>query len=82
MFAAHGRFIGRGRHRVAGREGCDDLTGGGGIDTAYMNGPMAQYEVFFEDGKWVIVDIGGNGDGRDLVEGIERIQFADQVLTM
>ncbi|EYD70548.1 calcium-binding protein [Limimaricola hongkongensis] len=55
-------------------KGSDRLVGGKGNDTVQFNGDFADYDVNF--GKRVIVESGGD---RDVLLGMERLEFDDTV---
>lgn len=64
--------------RLEGRGGNDALTGGNGLDVAGYRGPRADYTIAAEpSGGYRVTDRVAGRDGRDLLEGIERLVFAD-----
>lgn len=81
LFGSTGHDVLRGNvanNNLKGRAGDDLLVGGEGFDTAVFSGPLANYTVLFENGKWVVEDVHGGHDGRDFLDGIERLEFTDQ----
>jgi hypothetical protein len=78
--ALHG---GAGDDMLAGGAGQDLLVGGGGIDTARYLGNAADYQVIdLGGGSFIVTGIGGLGlqDGTDLLQGVERLTFADRTV--
>jgi methionine-rich copper-binding protein CopC len=67
---------GNGNDVLRGREGDDILEGGTGIDIARLAGFGQRYLLGPQGDGWVLVDDEGN-EGRDLLYGIERLQFDD-----
>ena len=50
------------------------------FDTAKFSDVSANYEVTFEDGRWVVshvIDGAAGPDGTDILRNIERLQFSD-----
>ncbi|WP_395700850.1 S8 family serine peptidase [Aquabacterium sp.] len=66
----------RGNDSLDGRAGDDLVDGGAGFDTACFAGPRARYAVQRGSGPWTVEDRQGS-DGRDTLQGIERLQFSD-----
>jgi methionine-rich copper-binding protein CopC len=67
-----------GADRMSGGRGDDILQGGDSIDTAVMSGSAANFSVQrVEGGGWAFADDRAN-EGRDLLYGVERIEFSDQ----
>jgi hypothetical protein len=52
------------------------VTGGAGLDVEKFGGARANYTVKADGGAFTVTDLAGNG-GKDLLGGIERLQFAD-----
>ncbi len=76
---------GAGKDRLAGRAGDDLLRpgpgddrvdGGPGVDTLWLSGPRANYELVAGRNAWIVRDLFGD-DGVDRVAGVERIRFTD-----
>ena len=66
---------------LAGGAGNDMLIGGDGLDTATYTGRQADYGVTHDAAGWHVAD--GRGlDGSDILQGVERVQFADQSLAL
>lgn len=83
--AANTLWGGAGRDRLFGRggddllrpgPGADRIDGGQGVDTLWLAGPRANYELLSGRRGLEIRDLLGE-DGIDRVVGIERIRFAD-----
>ncbi|MFV3127694.1 M10 family metallopeptidase C-terminal domain-containing protein [Niveispirillum sp. KHB5.9] len=79
-----------GVNRLFGEGGDDTLTGGGGndrlyggagTDTALFSGNSTTYTVTTINGI-TTVRHGGGVDGTDILVGVERLQFADRVVTV
>ncbi|MEM7047398.1 MAG: hypothetical protein AAF442_07095 [Pseudomonadota bacterium] len=81
---ADNQLIGNaGDNRIEGGGGDDTLIGGAGIDTAVYSGRRLGYNlVRLDGGVWLVSDRQPSRDGRDRVQGIERLQFSDQTLTL
>ncbi|MEM1039943.1 MAG: tandem-95 repeat protein [Pseudomonadota bacterium] len=86
-------FGGSGNDAIYGATGADTVTGGagddlitllGGIDTAVYSGNRADYEVHdYGGGVFVVIDQRpGSPDGRDELQGVDNLQFADQTITI
>ena len=53
------------------------------FDTANFSDVSANYEVTFEDGRWVVshvIDGTAGPDGTDILRNIERLQFSDHAI--
>ena len=68
---------GAGNDTLTGGAGNDSLDGGIGIDTATYSGVRANYVVSVVDGIGTVTSV---ADGTDTLSGIERLQFADQLV--
>lgn len=80
--AADSLFGGAGNDTLAGGAGDDRLAGGSGRDTAVFDGDRSDYRIVRGDGDSARV-IGRDGaDGRDVLFGIERLQFDDGAFTL
>lgn len=66
---------------LTGGAGDDRLYGGTGIDTARFTGNQADYTVTTGNGITTVRHNTGT-DGTDLLTGVERLAFADQVMTL
>ena len=67
---------GAGNDTLHGEEGDDVLLGGAGLDNAYFSGQRGRYQLRAEgEDGWSIADTRADGDGRDLLEGVERLWF-------
>lgn len=66
---------------LTGGAGDDRLYGGAGIDTARFTGNLADYTVATRNGITTVSHNTGS-DGNDLLVGVERLAFADQVVTL
>lgn len=74
---------GEGDDTLIGGAGNDALIGGEGIDTAVYSGNRADYTVVIDrvTGAWRVVDNRPDSpDGTDLLDDVERLQFADQTI--
>ncbi|QBE64319.1 DUF4214 domain-containing protein [Pseudoduganella lutea] len=67
---------GTGNDLLEGGAGNDTLDGGTGLDTALYAGAAAGFDVRQHSGVTTVIDKAG-AEGRDLLAGIERIQFDD-----
>ncbi|MEE1656971.1 calcium-binding protein [Microvirga sp. CF3062] len=66
-----------------GSAGADTLQGGDGIDTAVFSGGRANYvRTVDQNGLVTLADQRMNGDGTDLLSGIELFQFVDRTYTL
>jgi Ca2+-binding RTX toxin-like protein len=74
---------GNGPDTLAGGAGDDELVGGLGPDTAVFSGNRDGYVIAADEatGGIRITDTAGS-DGVDLLIGIERLQFADETVTV
>jgi hypothetical protein len=82
---------GAGNDRLFGEEGNDQLTGGTGNDTifgsygedtAVYSGTRAQYSWINNAGVFTITDSVANRDGVDTLNGIQKLQFSDQLISI
>lgn len=85
FFVDHGKAEsirgGTGRDVLTGFGGDDTLIGEGGIDTAIYGSQFADYDIAQQsDEIWLIKQLKGGSDDTDIVAGIERIHFSDQLL--
>jgi serralysin len=71
--AADNLFVGSG--------GNDTIDGEGGIDTALYSGPSTQYAITLNGATITVRDLSGR-DGTDTLTSVERLQFADKVITV
>ncbi|MDP1649429.1 MAG: Ig-like domain-containing protein [Rubrivivax sp.] len=62
--------------RLRGAQGDDILDGGAGVDVAVYVGPAGAFTLGRMEAGWVLHDTQGS-EGRDLLYGVERIEFAD-----
>jgi len=63
---------------LTGGSGNDAIFGGGGIDTVVYQGTLANYRVTVTSSQITVRAIVGD-EGTDILNGIEFIQFSDQV---
>ncbi|MEO0546090.1 MAG: tandem-95 repeat protein [Pseudomonadota bacterium] len=77
-------FGGEGNDRMTGGAGDDFLDGANGSDTALYSGNRADYLVHdYGSGTYVVIDQRpGSPDGRDELQGIDFLEFADQTITI
>jgi aryl-phospho-beta-D-glucosidase BglC (GH1 family) len=69
---------GEGDDTLQGGSGSDFLQGGGGTDLALFTGRRTDYTIVVRNGdEFQVTDHRPNGDGTDIVAGIEQLQFAD-----
>ncbi|NRF70371.1 hypothetical protein HLB44_25510 [Aquincola sp. S2] len=62
---------------LRGREGDDILDGGNGIDTARLAGFAQTYFLGPQETGWAVAHDQPGGEGRDLLYGVERLQWDD-----
>ncbi|RYE88224.1 MAG: hypothetical protein EOP19_02055, partial [Hyphomicrobiales bacterium] len=67
---------------LTGRGGSDVILGGLGLDTAVFSGNRAAYSINMTGGVVTVVHNGGGADGTDTLNGVERLQFANEVVTI
>ncbi|MET0136936.1 MAG: calcium-binding protein, partial [Sphingobium sp.] len=69
---------------LAGGSGHDRLIGGDGIDTALYSGARTDYQVDkLSDGTFQVTDLrAGSPDSTDILDGVEKIQFADTLVSL
>ena len=65
-----------------GKAGNDAINGGKGIDTAIYEGNRKDYKISKVDGNIDIIDSRLNGEGKDTLAQIERLQFADSSVNL
>jgi len=70
-----------GNDRVRGGGGDDVIDGSAGIDTALYGGMRSSFTVTQSGTGWRVAD-GSGAEGSDLLQGIERLQFADRHLAL
>lgn len=71
-----------GNDTLTGRGGNDTIAGGLGVDTAVFAGNRAAYTVSFAGGVVTVVHNANGSDGTDTLNGVERLQFADQLVVV
>jgi Ca2+-binding RTX toxin-like protein len=64
-------------NRFDGGAGSDDITGGGGVDTAYYSGDSGEYAVKASETSLHVESTDAAANWRDTLTGIERIEFGD-----
>jgi serralysin len=69
----------QGNDQLTGGAGNDTLFGGSGDDTAVFSGTRAQYSWVNNAGFFTITDSIVNRDGIDTLNGIQKLQFSDQL---
>lgn len=74
-------YGGTGADSLSGGAGDDILDGGDGIDLVTCTGPRSSYTLTWHEPGWVLTAKSG-GEGRDLLYGTERLQFADLKLAL
>jgi hypothetical protein len=67
--------------RLAGSSGNDVINGAGGIDTVTYGGNAAGYKIAISAAGVSVVDTTGK-DGFDTLFNVERLQFADQLVSL
>lgn len=72
---------GAGNDILVGGAGSDTLTGGDGLDTAGYAGWGADSRVFHDEAGWHVA-AQDSGEGVDLLQGIERVEFADGAVAL
>lgn len=72
-----------GNDTLIGGAGADTLDGGTGTDTVVFTGQAADYSwVKNSNGSWTVTDLrAGSPDGKDILVGIELMQFSDSLLS-
>ncbi len=76
---------GPGDDLLQGGAGNDRLLGGAGLDTAAYADQRARYVIAIEpDGTATVLDLrpGGIDEGKDTLEGVELLRFADQTIDL
>lgn len=70
---------GAGNDRLQGGAGDDILEGDAGTDTAVLAGSVLNFSLFKMEEGWALSDnrTSGSSEGRDLLYGVERLQFPD-----
>ena len=68
-------------NHIFGGQGNDLIDGGLGIDTVYYSGVIARYQGSVGV-QTIVVDTQFNGDGRDTLINVERLQFSDISLAL
>ena len=74
-------YGGSGDDQLEGDAGDDLLDGGDGLDTACYAGPSSQYVIATAGAGITVTATGGNGDGSDLLLGVEQAKFSDGLFT-
>jgi len=72
---------GAGNDILIGGAGSDTLSGGAGIDTASYTGSVGGSRVFHDEAGWHVA-AQRSGEGVDLLQGVERVQFADGAVAL
>ncbi|MCW5729147.1 MAG: hypothetical protein KIT20_00200 [Alphaproteobacteria bacterium] len=76
---------GWGNDTIVGSKGDDTIDGGNGTDTVVYKGNYSDYGLVKQaDGSWIIEAKEGKdqGEGRDTLLNMERVQFADQLFDL
>ncbi|HYD26828.1 calcium-binding protein [Brevundimonas sp.] len=81
---------GGGDDRLTGGRGSDRIEGGGGSDVAIFTGARADYVIVTDNGVTTVSGPDGQHPGNDtitlistdLLTGVERLQFSDQLLVL
>ncbi|MCP4184276.1 MAG: S8 family serine peptidase, partial [Hyphomicrobiales bacterium] len=75
---------GRGNDRLQGGGGNDRLFGGGGDDIAIFDGNYLDYSFYYADDASILIRDcrDGSPDGIDCLNGIEKLQFADETVSV
>ncbi|GEO12318.1 hypothetical protein [Microvirga aerophila] len=69
---------GKGDDELTGGLDNDSLDGGEGLDKAIFTGARSSYMIRQnQDGSYTIIDRRADGNGRDLVSGVEQFAFSD-----
>jgi hypothetical protein len=75
---------GAGDDVLHGGGGTDLLIGGTGQDTATYGGKFENYKISHDDAGWHVADqrSGADSDGKDTLQGVELLRFADQAVAL
>lgn len=75
---------GAGNDVLHGGSGADLLIGGSGKDTAIYGGKLENYKITHDDAGWHVADqrSGSDSDGKDTLQDVERLQFADHMVAL
>ena len=74
---------GSGNDVLKGGRDNDTLEGGSGVNTVTYDGNRADYDIaFVGDSAWTITQRNAGADGVDYVRNVQRVQFADQTVTL
>lgn len=69
-----------GLNKLMGGHGNDTLTGSAGLNTAVFTGISSDYTMTTSGSSTMVADTIAHRDGADTLNGIQRIQFQDQIL--
>ncbi|MEM7352778.1 MAG: hypothetical protein AAF657_18430 [Acidobacteriota bacterium] len=69
-------------NRLAGNTADNTLDGRGGVDTVRFTGDRIDYTITDQGGSFLVFDQIGGRDGSDTVVDVERLEFADQTLSI
>jgi hypothetical protein len=73
---------GAGNDLLHGGAGTDILIGGAGRDTATYDGKRSDYKLSHDAAGWHVADQRSGGDGSDMLQGVERLRFADGAVAL
>jgi hypothetical protein len=73
---------GAGDDILHGGGGTDLLIGGDGRDTATYDSKFENYKISHDASGWHVEDKRSGGDGRDTLQGVEKLSFADQAVAL
>lgn len=74
-------YTSKGDDIFIGQAGTDTAIDSGGIDTAIFSGNFAEYAFTRDQDMLNVHDTRAGGDGRDILNGFEYLQFADKTVS-
>ncbi len=73
-------LLGKNNNSVTVNQLDNNITGNSGKNTVIFSGESSQYKITKDGAKTIVTDTVNGRDGKNILSGVERLQFSDQTI--